>query len=59
MSLLRLDGIAFTGAEITPYYDSLLGKASSVASLVQVQRNQQQTLAVIENQSSQSHLNSR
>ena len=24
--LLRLDGIAFTGAEITPYYDSLLGK---------------------------------
>jgi hypothetical protein len=34
--LLRLDGIAFTGAEITPYYDSLLGKASSVASLEQV-----------------------
>ena len=22
---IRLDGIAFTGAEITPYYDSLLG----------------------------------
>lgn len=25
---IRLDGIAFTGAEITPYYDSLLGKLS-------------------------------
>ncbi len=35
-TLLRLDGIAFTGAEITPYYDSLLGKVSLVASLVQV-----------------------
>ena len=22
---IRLDGIAFTGAEISPYYDSLLG----------------------------------